>query len=75
MKKCFNCKRKLPLFLFLKDDSIYKVKSEMGKCKVCRLCNIKRSFKNNGVFGRFDGKFQTKEMSKIKILIFFLIRK
>jgi len=72
MKKCFSCKRNLPLFLFLKDNSKYQVKAEKGKTKVCRLCNIKRSLKTNSIFARVDGKFITIEMSKFEIIKYFL---
>jgi hypothetical protein len=71
-KICFSCKRNLPLFLFLKDDSKYQVKAEKGKTKVCRVCNIKRSLKTNSIFARVDGKFITIEKSKIQIIKHFL---
>jgi len=72
MKKCFTCKRNLPLFFFLKDDSKYQVKAEKGKTKVCRLCNIKRGLKTNSIFARVDGKFITTKKTKIQIIKYFL---
>jgi hypothetical protein len=72
VKICFKCKRNLPLFLFLKDDSKYQVKAEKGKTKVCRLCNIKRSLKTNSIFARVEGKFITMEKSKFEIIKYFL---
>lgn len=72
MKKCFNTQRKLPLFLFQKDNSKYQIKSEKGKCRVCRICNMKKSFKEKGIFGRFEGKYEFRTKSKLQIIIHYL---
>jgi hypothetical protein len=48
MKKCFNTKNNLPLFLFKKDSSKYQIQADKGRCKVCRICDLKKSLKQGG---------------------------
>jgi hypothetical protein len=71
-KKCFNTKKKLPLFMFQKDNSKYQLKADKGTCKVCRYCNIKKSLLAGGIFARFDEKYEFKPMKWYQIIIYFL---
>ena len=72
MKKCFNTKNHLPLFLFQKDSSKYQIKADQGRCKICRICNLKISLKQRGVFCRFENKYEFRKMNKLQIIKYFL---
>jgi hypothetical protein len=72
MKRCYSCRRKKFLFLFKKDNSKYQLKSSLGRCIVCRTCNIKRAFKNGGYLKRTGKNFEFIKTSKIKIIKYFL---
>lgn len=72
MKKCFNTKNNLPLFLFQKDSSKYQIQADQGRCKICRICNLKISLKQGGVFARFDNKYQFKKMNRLQIIKYFI---
>ena len=72
MKKCFNTKKYLPLFLFQKDFSKYQIQADQGRCKICRICNLKISLKQGGVFARFENKYEFKKMNRLQIIIYFL---
>jgi hypothetical protein len=72
MKKCFNTKNNLPLFLFKKDSSKYQIQADKGRCKVCRICDLKKSLKHGGVFARFENKYQFQKMNRLQIIKYFL---
>ena len=57
MKKCLQCKRNLPLFMFHTNDSKYQREADKGKVIECRLCVLKRIKKDKGIMQRVDGKF------------------
>ena len=42
MKKCFDCKRTYPLFMFTKNPRPYQRPQHQGKNLVCRHCTYKR---------------------------------
>lgn len=70
MKKCHNCiwsSFKLPLFLFKSSSLKYQLKSDMGKCRTCRVCNAKRALKST-VSRKIDGKFTNVQLTKLQIL-------
>jgi len=42
MKKCFDCQRTYPLFMFSKSRMKYQRPNDYGVVKVCRICNYKK---------------------------------
>lgn len=72
MKKCFKTERKLPLFMFQKDHSKYQLKSDLGRCKICRVCNMKKALKEGGIFARFEGKYEFRKKSRLQIIKYYL---
>ena len=42
MKKCFDCQRTYPLFMFFKSKMGYQRPNDYGVVKVCRICNDKK---------------------------------
>lgn len=73
-KKCFTCKKDLPLIKFKSiPEGSYQQKSWLGCSINCRNCNIKRELKN-GVVRRVEGKFQIMNWSKEEIISDNLIK-
>ena len=68
MKKCFTCKRNLPLFCYQYDTSNYKIKYHMGKVVNCRLCVYKRIKEDKGIMQRLEGKFVFIPMGNIETI-------
>jgi hypothetical protein len=73
MKKCFYCKRKLPLILFNTNNCTYQVKADLGKTVSCRICSIKRAIKQNGYMTKVDNKFVFVQANKWEIIKKYLI--
>ena len=43
MKRCFNCKNDLPLFMYHKlPENDYQLKTDLGRATECRLCTYER---------------------------------
>ena len=74
-KKCFYCRKKLPLIMFNVNNCVYKVKADMNRTVSCRLCSLRRAFKLNGYLNKVDGKFIFIEAGKKEIVKKFLIGK
>jgi hypothetical protein len=74
-KKCFYCRKNLPLVLFNVNNCVYKVKADMNRTVSCRFCSIRRAFKLNGYLNKVDGKFIFIEAGKKEIIKKFLIGK
>jgi hypothetical protein len=72
MKKCFTCKRNLPLFFYHTDTSKYQRESAKGKCIECRKCAYKRIKEDKGIMQRLEGKFEFVPMSRIEIIKYCL---
>lgn len=72
MKKCFGCKRKLPLFLYHTDTSKYQRESAKGKCIECRRCAYKRIKEDKGIMQRIDNKFVFVPMGRIETIKYIL---
>jgi hypothetical protein len=53
MKQCFQCRRMLSLDEYTDNNRIYKLKIDMGKNIVCKICNFNRAVKNKSVV-RYD---------------------
>ena len=43
MKQCFDCRRMLPLNEYTENKRIYALKTDLGRNRVCKLCNFKRA--------------------------------
>lgn len=71
MKKCFTCRRNLPLFMYHIDDSKYQRESALGRTIECRICGYKRAKKFGGLMGRIEGKFTFIPMTKKERIINF----
>jgi hypothetical protein len=74
-KKCFYCRRKLPLLLFNVNNCTYQVKADLGRTVSCRLCSFKRGLKLGGVMTREEGRFVFKEANIVELAKKFLIGK
>ncbi len=74
MKKCFKCKRNLPLFLYHTDTSKYQRESAKGRVIECRRCAYKRIKEDKGVMQRVEGKFVFKKMNLVEIFSYILKR-
>lgn len=72
MKKCFTCKRNLPLFCYHIDTSKYQRESAKGKCIECRRCAYKRIKEGKGVMQRVDNKFVFVPMNRIETIKYIL---
>lgn len=72
MKRCFKCKRNLPLFLYHTDTSKYQRESAKGKCIECRKCAYKRIKEDKGVMQRIDSKFVFLPMGRIEIIKYII---
>lgn len=68
MKKCFTCKRNLPLFFYHTDTSKYQRESSKGKCIECRRCAYKRIKEDKGIMQRLEGKFVFIPMGNIETI-------
>jgi len=53
MKQCFQCRRMLSLDEYTDNKRIYTLKTDMGKNRVCKICNFDRAVKNKSVV-RYD---------------------
>lgn len=70
MKKCFTCKRNLPLFMYHINESTYKREADKGRTIECRLCTFKRIKKQNGfILRRINGKFQNVQVNNLKYFL------
>ena len=74
-KKCFYCRKKLPLIMFNVNNCVYKVKADMNRTVSCRLCSLRRAFKLGGFLAKIDNKFIFVEAGKKEIIKKFLIGK
>ena len=68
MKKCFMCKRNLPLFLFHVNDSKYQREADKGVTIECRFCTFKRAKIDGGLMQRLQGKFVFIPMGRIETI-------
>jgi hypothetical protein len=75
MKKCFYCRKNLPIVFFNVNNCVYKVKADKGRTVSCRLCSLRRAFKLGGFMAKIDNKFTFVEAGKKEIIKKFLIGK
>ena len=73
-KRCFKCKRNLPLFMYHTDHSKYQRESAKGKVIECRLCGLKRMRTDKGIMQRLDGKFVFVQMDRVEIIKYLVKR-
>lgn len=72
-KKCFKCNKKKPLFLFDKrPEGVYTRPSDQGVSVSCKICSIKESFNNGGVFYKWSRKWE-KQHPVIRISPFWIV--
>lgn len=72
MKRCFKCKRNLPLFCYHTDTSKYQRESAKRKVIECRRCAYKRIKEDKGIMQRLEGKFVFISMGNIEIIKYVL---
>ena len=46
MKECFNCKELLPLSEYKVSRKSGLLKSDLGRCRVCRKCELERAIRD-----------------------------
>jgi len=71
LKRCHNCKWfkwSLPLFLFKKSNLKYQLKSDLGRCRTCKVCNTINSLKGP-VSRKIDGKFTNVKLTKLQVFV------
>jgi len=49
MKQCFKCRRMLPLHEYTDNKRIYTLKTDMGKNRVCKICNFDSAVKQKSL--------------------------
>ena len=70
MKKCFDCKRTYPLFMFTKNPRPYQRPQHQGKNLVCRHCTYKRWSKDMFAWVvNVSGKFEKIEFKSKREII------
>ncbi len=74
MKRCFTCKRVKPLFMFGKNRMKYQIKSDMGRLIDCRLCTIKRIYKQDGNYIAYNFTTKRFDSAYIKPTLINLIK-
>jgi hypothetical protein len=49
MKQCFKCRRMLSLDEYTDNKRIYTLKTDMGKNRVCKICNFDSAVKKKSL--------------------------
>jgi hypothetical protein len=49
MKQCFKCRRMLPLHEYTDNKRIYTLNTDMGKNRVCKICNFDSAVKQKSL--------------------------
>jgi len=49
MKQCFKCRRMLDLNEYTDNKRIYTLKTDMGKNRVCKICNFDSAVKQKSL--------------------------
>lgn len=74
-KKCFSCKKPRLLFLFSKNRRQYNLPADIGRCKCCNICELKKALKTLSVL-RFDFDIQKYKIihfkNKFNVLMYFV---
>lgn len=66
MKKCFDCQRMLQLDEYTENKRIYALKTDLGRNRVCKLCNFKRAIKELKIVRlNEEGKFAVIEFENV----------
>jgi len=66
MKKCFDCRRMLPLDEYTENKRIYALKTDLGRNRVCKLCNFKRAVQELKIVRlNAEGKFVIIEFENV----------
>jgi hypothetical protein len=66
MKKCFDCQRMLSLDQYTENKRIYALKTDLGRNRVCKLCNFKRAVQDLKIVRlNEEGKFVIIEFENV----------
>ena len=66
MKQCFDCRRMLPLDEYTENKRIYALKTDLGRNRVCKLCNFKRAVQDLKIVRlNAEGKFYIIEFNNV----------
>ena len=66
MKKCFDCQRMLSLDQYTENKRIYALKTDLGRNRVCKLCNFKRAVQDLKIVRlNEEGKFTIIEFENV----------
>ena len=66
MKQCFDCRRMLPLDEYTENKRIYALKTDLGRNRVCKLCNFKRAVQDLKIVRlNAEGKFVIIEFENV----------
>lgn len=66
MKQCFDCRRMLSLDEYTENKRIYALKTDLGRNRVCKLCNFKRAVKDLKIVRlNAEGKFVIIEFENV----------
>lgn len=73
-KTCFTCKRTKPLFLFKLNKMKYQIKSNKGVVTECRVCSVKRLYKQDGYVVKYNFELKKFQVVYIKPSLTNLIK-
>lgn len=66
MKQCFDCRRMLSLDEYTENKRIYALKTDLGRNRVCKLCNFKRAITDLKIVRlNAEGKFVIIEFENV----------
>lgn len=66
MKQCFDCQRMLQLDEYTENKRIYALKTDLGRNRVCKLCNFKRAVQDLKIVRlNEEGKFVIIEFENV----------
>lgn len=66
MKQCFDCRRMLALDQYTENKRIYALKTDLGRNRVCKLCNFKRAVQDLKIVRlNAEGKFHIIEFNNV----------
>lgn len=49
MKECFKCRRMLSLNDYTVNKRVYKLKTDLGRNRVCKICTFETAVKNQSL--------------------------
>ncbi len=70
MKRCYTCRINWPLFMFKKNKMKFKLVTDKGRVRNCRICVFKEA--KNTVVRHRNGKFELVNLTLIQRIKEFL---